>query len=200
MNVSSLGKLTATLLLGGALAGCIDAKVDVTVTSEQTAKVTLTQIMSAEFYAMVKESAEENADASDDDFCAEGTLTELADGSATCVDVKEGAFADLDFGDEEGSVEFASAGPGLVRVSLPTADMKAEIGADDEMDAETRSMLEAFFTGHAVTVSFSGAEVTETNMTLSADKTSAETVIPFLDLINGTVELPDELYAIVKAN
>lgn len=45
-----------------------------------------------------------------------------------------------------------------------------------------------------------GKEVTDTNMTLAADKKSAEIVIPFLDLINGTVELPDEIYATVKTN
>jgi hypothetical protein len=36
-------------------------------------------------------------------------------------------------------------------------------------------------------------------MTLAGDGKSAEQVIPFLDLINGTAELPDELYAVVRA-
>jgi hypothetical protein len=36
-------------------------------------------------------------------------------------------------------------------------------------------------------------------MDLSSDKKSAETVLPFLDLINGTSDLPDELYAVVRA-
>ena len=37
-------------------------------------------------------------------------------------------------------------------------------------------------------------------MTISADRKSAEIVIPFLDLINGTAELPPEVFATVKTN
>ncbi|UJW84483.1 hypothetical protein [Devosia sp. SL43] len=201
MNLISIGKLAATMLLAGALAGCIDAEVDVVLTSETTARATMTQVMGADFYSMVKMSASETeADApKDDDFCADGDLTKNADGTATCVIVEEGKFARLTFGNDEPTITFASAGPGLVRVSLPTAEMRDEVGADEGIDEETKAMVEAFFKGHGITVRFSGAEVTETNMTLSEDKTSAESEIQFLDLINGTAELPDELYAVVRA-
>lgn len=195
------GKLAAMLLLGGMLAGCIDADVDVVVTSATTAKATMTQTMGAEFYSMLKMDAEQAADseaADEDEFCADGMLTENANGTATCTIVEEGAFADLKMGNDEPSIVFAAAGSGLVRVSLPTAEMKAEIGADEAMDEETKKMVEAFFAGHFITLRFAGAEVTETNMTLSADKTAAETKIKFLDLIQGTAELPDELFAIVR--
>jgi hypothetical protein len=199
MGLKAIGKLAVTLMLGASLAGCIDATVDVELTSETTAKATLTQVMGADFYAMVKMSAEESEEGSEE-FCAEGELTEEADGSATCVVSEEGTFDQLTtLGDEDNSLTFTSAGPGLVRVALPTADMVAGMGADEEMDAETKQMLEAFFTGHSVTIRVSGAEVTDTNMKLSGDKKSAETVLPFLDLINGTAELPDELYAVVRA-
>lgn len=195
------GRLAAMLLLGGTLAGCIDADVDVVVTSATTAKATMTQTMGAEFYSMLKMDAEQAADgeaANEDAFCADGVLTEKADGTATCTIVEEGAFADLKMGNDEPSIVFAAAGPDLVRVSLPTAEMKAEIGADEAMDEETKKMVEAFFAGHSISLRFSGAEVTETNMTLSADKTAAETKIKFLDLIQGTAELPEELFAIVR--
>ncbi len=86
-----------------------------------------------------------------------------------------------------------------MRISLPTSEMKAEIGADEQMDEETRKMVEAFFAGHAVTIRFSGAKVTDTNMTLSADGTSAEAELAFVDIINGAESLPDELYAVVAA-
>ena len=90
MNLKAIGKLAAMLLLGGTLAGCIDADVDVAVTSATTAKATMTQVMGAEFYSMVKMSAEQApADApTDDEFCADGALTENADGTATCVIVE----------------------------------------------------------------------------------------------------------------
>ena len=61
-------------------------------------------------------------------------------------------------------------------------------------------MLTAFFEGHFITMKVGGKKVTDTNMTLSADSTSAETKIAFLDLINGTAELPEEFYAVVDTN
>lgn len=202
MNLKSIGKLAATLLLAGSLAGCIDADVDVALTSETTAKATMTQVMGADFYSMVKMSAAEApadpAAPKDDEFCADGDLTENADGTATCVIVEDGPFASLTFGNDQPTIAFASAGPGLVRVSLPTDELRDEVGAGEAMDDETKAMIEAFFKGHGVTIRFSGVEVTETNMTLSDDKRSAETKIQFLDLINGTADLPDELYAVVR--
>lgn len=198
MHFKLLGQFVATAALATALTGCIDVSVDVAVTSTETARATMTQTMGADFYAMVKMSAE-SGESEEDGFCDEGTLTENADGGATCVMTEEGAFADLDLGQDEGGMTFTAAGPGLVRVALPTADMKAELGADEEMDAETKAMAEAFFTDRTLSVSVSGAEVVETNMTLSSDRKSASQAIPMLDLINGTVELPEELFAVVRA-
>lgn len=200
MNLNCFGKIAGVVVLSLGLTACIDAKVDVEVTSQTTAKATMTQVMASEFYAMIKaDQAKADADASSDDsFCVDGTLSENDDGSATCVMVEEGPFATLTLGEKESAVIFTPDGADRVRVSLPTADMKSEIGADDSMDEETRQMVEAFFSGHSVTVRFAGLEVVDTNMELSADKTSAETVIPFLDLINGTTDLPDELYAVVR--
>jgi hypothetical protein len=200
MGLNWAGRLAGIVLLTGGLAGCIDAKVDVTVTSMTTAKAVLTQVMAPEFYAMVKtNAAQAGAEApAEDEFCAEGVLSENKDGSATCVLAEEGPFATLNMGNEKRTITFTPAGPGLVRVALPTADVKSEIGIDDKMDQETRQMIEAFFKDHSITLHFAGLEVTETNMTLSADKKSAEQVIPFLKLIDGTANLADELYAVVR--
>lgn len=198
MSVRLLGKLAATVLLAAGLAGCIDINIEVAITSPTTAKATMTQVMGADVYSMVKMSAEGES-AGDDSFCAEGTLTENADGSATCMIVEEGNFADLDLGQDEGGMTFTEAGPGLVRVALPTADMQAELGAEDEMDEQTRQMVEAFFEGRTMTIVIAGAEIVESNMTVSGDKTRAEQVIPMLDLINGAAGLPDELFAVVRA-
>jgi hypothetical protein len=200
MSIATTTKFAAVMLLGSALAGCLDADVDIALTSDTTARVTMTQVMGAEFYSMLKLSnAEAEAGAAGDEFCVEGELTEGDDGSATCIIVEEGPFADLEMGDAEEAISFTPAGPGLVRIALPTAEMRAEIGVDDELDAETRQMVEAFFTGHAVTVRFSGAEITDTNMVLSADRRSAEQVIAFTELLGGTLDLPEELYAVVRA-
>ena len=200
MGLNWAGRLAGVVLLAAGLAGCIDAKVDVTVTSMTNAKAVMTQVMAPEFYAMVKtNAAQAGAGApADDEFCAKGELTENQDGSATCVLTEDGPFAGLSMGNERQTITFTPAGPGLVRVALPTADMKSEIGVEDKMDEETRQMIEAFFKDHAITLHFAGLEVTDTNMTLSADKKSAEQVIPFLELIDGTADLPDELYAVVR--
>ena len=198
MSVKFLGKLAATALLAAGLSGCIDVNIEVAITSATTAKATMTQVMGADVYAMVKMGAEGEG-ASEDSFCAEGELTENADGSATCTITEEGAFADLDLGQDEGGMTFTEAGPGLVRVALPTADMQAELGAQDEMDEETRQMVEAFFEGRTMTIAISGAEIVESNMTISADKTKAEQVIDMLALINGAADLPDEIFAVVRA-
>jgi len=158
----------------------------------------MTQVMSADVYSMVKMSAESGQE-QDDSFCAEGELTENGDGSATCIITEEGNFADLDLGQDEGGMTFTEAGPGLVRVALPTADMQAELGGEDDMDEQTRQMVEAFFEGRTMTIGISGAEIVETNMTISDDKTRAEQVIDMLALINGDAGLPDELFAVVRA-
>ncbi len=200
MALNWVVRLAGMLVLAGALAGCIDAKVDVAVTSMTTAKAVMTQVMAPEFYTMVKtNAAQAGTDApAEDEFCAKGELTENADGSATCVLTEEGPFAGLTMGNAQKTITFTPAGPGLVRVALPTVDMKSEIGVDEGMDEETKQMIEAFFKGHGITLHFSGLEVTDTNMTLAPDRKSAEQMIPFLDLINGTANLPDELYAVVR--
>lgn len=198
MHFNLFGKLAGVTALAFGLSACVDVDIDVALTSPTTARATMTQTMNAELYSMVKMSAE-SGESTEAGFCDEGELTENADGSATCSIIEEGAFADLDLGQDEGGMSFTEAGPGLVRIALSTADMTSELSVDDEMDEETKQMVVAFFEGHNITVSFSGVEVTETNMTRSGDGKSASQVIPMLDLINGTLELPGELYAVVRA-
>lgn len=199
MNLLIIKQWGATLVLAGALTGCVDATIDVEVTSANTARGTLTQVMGADFYAMMKMNAEDS-ETTGAEFCAEGELTEHEDGSATCTLVEEGTFEELArMSEGEETMSFTAAGPGLVRVALPTEEMMGEIGASQDMDAETRQMVEAFFAGHTVTIRVSGGEITETNMTIAEDGESAELVLPFLDLINGTAELPPELFAVVRA-
>lgn len=203
MKLPLFARLAGIALVTLGLAGCMDMSVDVEVLSETTAKGTMTQTMSADVYPMIKANkpaeGEESAEA---DFCADGTLTENADGSATCVMVEEGKFADLNFDSEPGqeSVRFSSAGPGLVRVAFNTADMEGDLSSSggEEMDAETKTMMEAYFQGHFITLRVSGGTITDTNMTKAENGLSAETKISFVDLLNGKADLPDELYAIVK--
>jgi hypothetical protein len=201
MKLRNVGaRLAGVLVLAGGLAGCVDATVEVDVLSEATARATMTQVMAPEFYSMVQQG--QDAGQMEDDFCEEGELTENADGSATCVISREGTFAELELGEEgdEDAVSFSSAGPGLVRVAFPTGALTDEVTDGEELNAEAMAMLEGVFEGRNITLVVSGNEIVETNMTAASDNRSAEAVIPFVDLINGEAELPEELYAVVRVN
>lgn len=199
MSLNILGKAAGILALTVGLAGCMDVTMEIDVQSETTGKATTTSVMTADIYSMVKAGAE--SDSSDSEgFCEEegATLTESADGSATCVLVVEGPFETLngEDGDDDGA-RFEVVSPGVVKVSFTTEDMKGELGTDDQ-DAETKAMMEQLFDGHSITIRIKGKDVIDTNMTRNGN--AAEIVIPFMDLINGTVDLPPELYATVKVN
>jgi hypothetical protein len=198
MNFSLFGKVAGALALTVALAGCIDVTMDIEVQSETTGKATMTSVMGKDFYAMVKASAE--SDTSGEGFCEEddGVLTELPDGSAQCVQVKEGELSAITEGGDGGPT-FTVVSPGVVRVGFKTTDMTSEI-TEDAQDEETKAMMAAFFEGRFITMRVGGKKVTDTNMTLAADGASAEVKIPFLDLINGTADLPEEYYAVVDTN
>jgi hypothetical protein len=215
MTLHIIGRLAGVLALTVGLAGCIDVSMDIKVKSPTEAQATMTQTIGAQFYPMLKASAKDK-DSGDDSFCAgndKGTLTENADGSATCVIVKEGKFADLGMDENDEKLMFTSPGPGLVRVAFPTKDLssgitdaaKGEDAASAGQDADSKAaeeqmkqMMVAYFAGHFLTLKVSGGEITDSNMTIAPDKQSAEDKIAFDELINGTAKLPEELYAVVK--
>lgn len=199
MNLKTLGRVTGVVALTGMLAGCIDMTAEIDVLSETTGKATTTMTMGAEFYPMIKQMAEAAPDADNSEgFCVEqgDVLTENADGSATCVSVKEGELSSLS-GTEGPSEDatFTVVSPGVVRVAFATENMSSQV--TEGQDDETAQMMKAYLDGHNVTIRIKGNKVIETNMTLSGDGKSAETVIPFLGLIDGTASLPKELFAVV---
>jgi len=217
MQFHWIGRVAGALALTVALAGCVDVTMDVKVKNATDAEATMTQTISAQFYPMIKASKSSDKAGGSDDFCTKadgGTLVENADGSATCTITKDGKFADLGFDDGKEKVSFTSAGPGLVKVSFPTDEFQKGIdaaasagkAAGDE-DAQTKAAedqmkaaMTAYFAGHFLTIRIEGGAITDTNMTLAADKQSAEEKIPFTDIIGGTAKLPKELYAVVKVN
>lgn len=199
MNLKTLGRVVGAVALIGLLAGCVDMDAEMEVLSETTGRSTTKMTISAEFYPMIKQMAEADPDnASSDGFCVEegDVLTENGDGSATCLTVREGELSELS--GSEGPSEDASftvVSPGVVRVSFKTENMSSQV--TEGQDEQTAQMLKAYLDGHNVTIRIKGKKVTETNMTLSGDGRSAEIVIPFLELIDGSAALPDELFAVV---
>lgn len=198
MSLKLFGKVAGILALTVGLAGCMDVTMEIDVLTETTGKATTTSVMGADIYSMVKAGAGSESSESEG-FCEEegATLTENADGSATCVLVAEGPFDKLKDGEGDDGAKFEVVSPGVVKVSFSTEDMKGELGTEDQ-DAQTKAMMQQFFEGHSITIRIKGREVIDTNMTRSGN--AAEIVIPFMDLINGTANLPPELYATVKVN
>lgn len=195
MKFTTIGRIGGALALTMGLAGCFDMTTDVELTSPTTAKATITEVMGADIYSMIKtgQSSEE------DKFCAkEGEeLTENADGTATCVFTSEGPFDQMSFGDSGTAPTFTAQPDGSVKVAVETKGMTGDLGKEN--DPQTAEMMKKLFDGHFLTIRFGGGEVTDSNMTIADDRSYAEQKIPFLDLINGTSDLPEELYAVVKA-
>lgn len=199
MTFKLLSRLAGAIALTIGLAGCMDVTMEIDVKSETGGTATTTSVMGADIYSMVKAGANSgDSSSSDGDFCKEegATLTENADGSATCTLVVEGDFAKIK-GEGDDGAKFEVVSPGVVKVSFSTEQMKGEIGAD-EQDEQTKAMMQQFFEGHSITIRIKGKEILDTNM--QRKDGAAEVVIPFLDLINGTADLPAELYATVKVN
>ena len=199
MKLALMGRIAGVVALTMGLAACVDMTEDLTVTSDTTAKATMTMVMGADIYSMMKAASTQDTK-QDDKFCAKDgeKLTETADGGATCESSTEGTFDALTFDEGGSKPTFELVSPGLVRVSLPTKDMMGDLGKGGEQDEQTKAMMQQMFDKHFLTLRFSGVEVTDTNLTLSADHKSAEIKIPFTDLINGTAKLPDTFYAVVK--
>ena len=200
MKFSLIGRIAGVVAMTMGLAACVDMTEEIQITSETTAKATMTMVMGADIYAMMK-SADTANQKPEDKFCAkEGEkLTENSDGSATCVATSEGTFADLKFDEGDSKPTFTVVSPGVVRAAFPTKDMAGDLGKDNS-DPQTAAMMKQMFEGHFITIRSSGKAINDSNMTISADKTSAEIKIPFLDLIEGKANLPEELYAVVQTN
>ncbi|MDC9822685.1 hypothetical protein PRN20_02975 [Devosia sp. ZB163] len=202
MTVKTIARLAGVLMLSAGLAGCMDVTAEIDVLSETTGKATTTMTMGAEFYPMIKQMAEaggEDAEAAaSSGFCEEeaDVLTENADGSATCTSVKEGPLTEITADEDSVSEDtvFTVVSPGVVRVAFKTSEMSSQV--TEGQDEEGAQMMKAYFEGHNATIRIKGKKIIETNMDTAADG-AAEKVIPFTALLDGTAELPDELYAVV---
>ena len=195
MKFTTLAKVAGALAMTIGLAGCIDMTNDIYVTSSTTAKATVTSTMGADIYAMVKAGGNQG----DDPFCqGEGeTLTENEDGSGTCVAISEGEFASLKFDDAGSKPTIVTQDDGTVRIGIPTKGMMGDIGS--ETDAQTQAMMKQMFEGRFLTIRFGGAAIVDSNMEAAPDSDEyVEIKIPFLSLLDGTAELPEELYAVIQ--
>ena len=202
MTLKTISRLAGILLLSAGLAGCIDMTAEIDVQSETTGKATTTMTMGADFYPMLKQMAEAGGKDGkpEDGFCKEegDVLTENADGGATCTTVKEGELATLTESDGPNKdSSFTVVSPGVVRVAFKTEDMSSQLseGTGGE-DPQAAAMMKTYFEGHTATIRIKGKRIIETNMTKVGDN-SAEVVLKFTELLDGTANLPEEFFAVV---
>ena len=128
MKLALIGRIAGVVVLTMGLAACVDMTEELAVTSDTTAKATMTMTMGADIYSMMK-TADQSGSKDEDKFCAkEGEqLTENADGSATCVASSEGTFDQLKFDEGDSKPTFKVVSPGTVRVAFPTTRMSMPV-------------------------------------------------------------------------
>lgn len=193
MRITTIARAAGIVMLGAGLAGCVDVEMDINVLTAETARGTMTMTIDKSMYDMM--NAQEGAST---DFCEDGEIIE-EETVVKCVDVEEGAFEELLFGDDsdEAKPTIVAQDNGQVRVSFPTSDLTEEITGGDD-DPQSQAMMAAMFEDNVMVLKVSGGPIVETNMELAADGMSASLTIPFLELINGTADLPKKAYAVVQ--
>lgn len=195
MTLTALSRLAGATALTLSLAACMDVDMTIDVLSTSDAEATMVTTVGPDIYAMIEAQAEEG----DEEFCSEGELTETGT-EVLCTVTQSGAFADLDFGDEETGPTITEVGGGQVRVAFPTGDLSEQVASDAGVadDPQMLAMITSLFEGHSITMTVTGGRIVDTNMNLSPTGDSASFEIPFVDLLTGGAELPDELFAVVQ--
>jgi hypothetical protein len=166
------------------LAACVDAKVDVAVTSATTARVAVSQTLGGETRALLALRPEADpARRRFDEFCHAGTCTfrQIAGGR----------------GSTPGLV-FTTVAPNLVQVSVPTAAIRREILHQLPSGNEAAAMQRTLFTRRNLTLRIAGGFVIRSNMEIAEDGAAAEQAIPLLRLIDADSTLPEEFFAVVR--
>lgn len=194
MTFAPIARLVGTSVLVLSLAGCMDVAMTVDIQSETEAEATVVTSMQADMVELMNAQAAETGE----EFCADGEIVERGD-IIDCVVVQSGPFAELDFEAEDGQGPLIEAiGNGQVRVSFPTGDITESVAESmgGEQDPQMMAMITQMFEGHSITLSVSGGEIVDTNMEVEGQTASFE--LPFTALFEGSIDLPDELYAVVQ--
>jgi hypothetical protein len=206
VNLDAIVRFASPLVLAASLTGCMDLTSEIEVLSDTSARSVSTLSLTQAVYSIVKQEQKDGGKAaSDKPFCAEDgdVLAESADGGATCTSSKEGDFAAVagSVSPKAGTTTFTTVKPGVVRVAVSTETMTRGMARDQEdfktRDEQARKQMKAAYAGHAITIRIKGRKVIDTNMTITADGV-AQKVIPFESLIDGSANLPDELFAVVE--
>lgn len=193
MKLAHLLKAAASLLVVTALAGCFDMDMEIKVVGKDHAIATIATTVSKELIDI----AEVKAGTSE--FCEEGGQVVETDTTITCTETHDGTFAEVfpasDSGEPQPSI--AMVGDNQAKIVFPTGTLGSQLSGDTS-DEESMKMMKQMFEGHKLVIRVVGAAIVDTNMVKSEDGTSAELSIPFSDLIEGKLTLPEESYAVVQ--
>jgi hypothetical protein len=177
--MNSFKMISAAALL--ALAGCVDAELEVTILGDNSAHVSGYFQMDGQMYQM------SGADSSFCDPAEGGTLT-VTEAFARCdIDITgpfDELFAIEEGEDPNGQPTFEALGNGVVRIIFPYDALgadSAEMAQDPEMMAMFRPMLE----GHSIVTRVTGANIVSSNGEVSADGRTASYTLDLLTLIGA---------------
>ena len=186
------------------LAACFDASISINFLDNENAEMNAVMNMGPEFYGMMAQSGE--------DPCEDGVGEAQADGSYICTIAEQDTIDNLiaeanapsDPTNAEGPTTGMAQGYSIerldgdtVRVSFDLSEMMNDSKPDEDL-GDMEEMLRAAFQGHAITMNVSGAEIVETNGTLSEDGKTATFVIPLEKMLDEDLGLPPSFDVTVK--
>lgn len=177
------------------LAACFDVDMSIAFKDENNAEATMVMKASPEFYAMMSSSEEE--------FCGEdGVETANEDGSHTCTETFSGTVDEIlndpDMGE---GMTIERRDGGQIYVAFDLGDLTEEVVPPAEEGAEAeqmKQMMLAAFVGHKIAINVSGAEIIETNGTVSDDGKTASFEIPLERLIEQSEPLPESFNVLLQ--
>lgn len=186
------------------LAACFDASITISFLDNENAEMNVVMTMGPEFYAMMGQSGE--------DPCEDGVGEAQADGSFVCTiserDTIDNLIAQANAPADPSNADGPTTGmdegyeierldADTMRVSFDLSEMMNDSKPEEDL-GEMEEMLRASFQGHAITMNVSGAEIVETNGTVSEDGKTATFVIPLEKMLDEDPGLPSSFDVTVK--
>ncbi|GKY86255.1 hypothetical protein [Sinisalibacter aestuarii] len=175
------------------LAACFDADLSISFIDDNTAEGTMVMTATPEFYAMASSGTEP--------FCEDVEAT-LEDGSHTCTETFSGTIDEiLNDPDMAEGMTIARNDDGTLFVAFDLGDMTQDVAPPEEAGAEAdqmKEMMKAAFMGHFITVNVSGAEIIETNGTVSEDGATATFTIPLETLLADHNDMPEAFEVLLR--
>ena len=178
------------------LAGCFDVDATIAITGDDQAEMNMQMTIGAELVAMLAGTEE--------DPCDDMVREDQDDGSVICTENKSGSISELMADPDMGEgLTIEKRDGGLYYVAFVLEDLTGEMGmGQDDMSAEEQAqmmaMMGGMFEGHKMVLNIAGAEILETNGTLSDDGKTATYEIPLTMLLDPETTLPETFNALVR--